>query len=77
MRRILNNGVPSKKGITTFTKKMITSLFQFTEGGKCNPDSFVSLRFRLLRLLRPIKERLPDTPGKITALFFDSLADIR
>jgi serine O-acetyltransferase len=77
MRRILNNGMPSKKGITTFTKKMITSLFPFTEGGKCNPDSFVYLRFRLLRLLRPMKERLPDTPGKITALFFDSLADIR
>jgi serine O-acetyltransferase len=77
MKRILNRGLPSKKGIASFTKKLTVTLFPVTGGGICYLVSGRSLRNRLLLLLRPMRERFPDRPKAIVEGFFNALPAIK
>jgi Serine acetyltransferase len=77
MRIILNHGLPSKKGIATFSGKLAIFLFPVAGGGICCQVSGQSLRHRLLRLLKPMRERLSDSPGSIVKAFLESLPEIK
>lgn len=77
MRILLNQGLPSKKGIAGFTGRLAIFLFPVTGGGICCQVSEHSLHYRLLRLLKPLRERLPESPRKIADAFFKSLPEIK
>lgn len=77
MRVIINPGLPSKNAIATFVGKLTRYLFPVAGGGICCQVSEGGLRFRLLRLLKPLKERLPESAGKITDSFLKSLPEIK
>lgn len=77
MKRQLTGGLPSKKGIAVFTRKLAVRLFPATSGGICYPVSERSLKRRLRRLLKPLKERLAEKPEVIIRCFFDSLPGIK
>src|SRR5450759_1904219 len=68
---------PSKAGVAEFTQRMAVNLFPIMEGGGCQPSPGSKLRNRLIRLLKPIKIRLPDKPEVIADAFFKEIPSIK
>jgi serine O-acetyltransferase len=77
MKHISKKEMPPKKKMTAFTKELIKTLFPVTEGGYFKSSTLPGLKFRLLRILSPLKERLQDIPRKIVDDFFLSLPEIK
>lgn len=76
MMVVKNRGLPSKTGIAAFLGKLLIYMFPVFGGGICYRVSERSLRRKLKRLLKPLSDRLAESPGVITEQFFSALPDI-
>jgi serine O-acetyltransferase len=77
MKNIPMESIPSKKKMTSFIRRLIRTLFPVTDGGYLSSSSRTVLKFRLIRILRSLKQRLPASPVKIATDFFLSLPEIK
>lgn len=77
MKRLINRGLPSKKGIISFIAKLTVALFPATAGGNCYIVSERNLRKRLLKLLNPLRDRLTERPEALVKTFFNTLPEIK
>lgn len=72
-----NGNLPSKRGISMFTQEIAVTLFPEVEGcsGCTIPER--KLRRHLLRLLRPLENRLKKSPKEIADDFFGGLKVVK
>jgi len=75
--KLTRSDFPSKAGVAEFSQSIAINLFPVIEGGDCFPTPKRKLRKNLIRLLEPIKIRLPDKPEVIADLFFKNLPLIK
>ena len=76
-RKLSRCDFPSKAGVAEFSQSMAVNLFPIIEGGGRRPTRSSKLRNRLIRLLEPIKIRLPDKPEVIADAFFKEIPFIK
>lgn len=69
--------LPSKAGISHFTRDLTITLFPVIGGGGCYPVAGSKLKKQLRDLLKPIENRLPRLPGLIVDEFIDGLPVLR
>lgn len=76
-RKLSGSDFPSKAEVAEFSQSMAVNLFPIIEGGGCHPAPGRKLRNRLIRLLKPVKIRLPDKPEIIADNFFKEIPVIK
>ncbi|MDQ1296867.1 MAG: serine O-acetyltransferase [Bacteroidota bacterium] len=75
--RITRRDLPPKTGVADFTRGIADMLFPVIEGGGGRLMQRSKIRNRLITLLKPLKDRLPASPGSIAEKFFFLLTEIK
>ena len=75
--KLTRKDLPPKTGVADFTRGIADMLFPVIEGGGGRIMQGSKLRSRLVTLLKPLKERLPVSPGIIAEKFFSTLPGIK
>jgi serine O-acetyltransferase len=74
--RYSGNYVPSKSGVADFLLRITSTLFPVTEAGGFRPSSTNKLRKKLIRLLKPIRQKLSRKPSEIADEFLRNLPEL-
>ncbi len=69
--------LPPKASVASFAKQIAVYLFPVIEGGGSKPLSSGRLKKHLIRLLDPLKNRLPGEPSAIAGTFLEVLPSVR
>jgi len=71
--KLIRRDFPPKDKVAAFTESMASNLFPVIKGGGYIPCRRGKLINRLIRLLEPLKMKLPDKPEIIADLFFENI----
>jgi serine O-acetyltransferase len=71
------SGFPPKYKVSEFVQCMAVDLFPVIDGGGCPPSNRNKLKNQLIRLLEPLKIRLPVNPEAIADSFFKAIPQIK
>lgn len=75
--RLIRHDLPSKVKVSEFTESMASNLFPVIKGGGYIPCRRSKLFNRLIRLLEPLRMKLPDKPEMIADLFFANIPSLK